>query len=181
MTDFKVDNLVVNDVNGQPYAPITNPMTTKGDIIVGGAAGVPSRFGVGANGQVPTADSTQTLGWKWATPAASGGNPPAINPQTGTSYSLALTDAPPESSSQGIVTMNNAAANTLTVTKSATAAWLPGTIFQIIQLGAGVTSVTPDAGVTLNTAGTYACRAQNSSIFLTYLGSDVWMVGGDTA
>jgi hypothetical protein len=181
-TDFHVDNLIANEINGQPAsAVVLNPMTMKGDIIIGGASGVPARFPVGADGQVPEADSTQALGWKWATPAASGGNPPAINPQTGSAYSLALADAPPASSSQGIVTMNNAAANAVTVTKSATAAWLPGTSFQIVQLGAGQTSVVADTGVTLHTAGTFAARAQFSSIVLTYLGIDVWTVGGDTA
>jgi len=48
---------------------MTDPTTTLGDLIVRGAA-APTRLGVGTNGQVLTADSTQTLGLKWATPAA---------------------------------------------------------------------------------------------------------------
>ena len=50
----------------------TSPLTTKGDLYGYGAA--PARLGVGSNGQVLTADSTQTLGVKWATPAAGGGS-----------------------------------------------------------------------------------------------------------
>src|SRR5215471_7375207 len=46
---------------------LADPTTTKGDLLVRGAATV-NRFGVGADGQVLTADSTQTLGVKWATP-----------------------------------------------------------------------------------------------------------------
>lgn len=42
------------------------PLTTKGDIPVYGT--VNSRLPVGTNGQVLTADSTQTLGVKWSTP-----------------------------------------------------------------------------------------------------------------
>lgn len=47
-------------------AGMTNPMTTKGDLIVGGASGTPNRFGVVADGYSLIADSTQTLGVKWA-------------------------------------------------------------------------------------------------------------------
>jgi hypothetical protein len=41
-------------------------VTTKGDLLVASAANTPARFGVGSNGQRLVADSTQTLGVKWA-------------------------------------------------------------------------------------------------------------------
>ena len=44
-------------------------VTTKGDLIVGTGSGAITRRGVGSNGQVLTADSTQTDGVKWATPS----------------------------------------------------------------------------------------------------------------
>ena len=45
-------------------------MTTKGDIVVATGSGTYVRQGVGTNGQVLTADSTQADGVIWATPAA---------------------------------------------------------------------------------------------------------------
>ena len=58
---------------GGVAAGMPDPTTTLGDLIVRGSAAPPSRLAVGSNGQVLTADSTQTLGVKWA--AAAGGVP----------------------------------------------------------------------------------------------------------
>jgi hypothetical protein len=44
---------------------LTNPMTTLGDLIVGGASGVAARLAVGNNGTVLMADSTATDGVSW--------------------------------------------------------------------------------------------------------------------
>ena len=44
-------------------------LTTKGDMLVASTAGTAARLGVGTNSQYLAADSTQTLGVKWADPA----------------------------------------------------------------------------------------------------------------
>ena len=53
----------------------------KGDLIVGTAADTAARLGVGADGQVLTADSSETSGVKWA---AAAGGVTSVNGDTGT-------------------------------------------------------------------------------------------------
>jgi hypothetical protein len=50
-----------------PNTISSSVLTTKGDLIVASAAGTAGRVGVGSNNQVLMADSTQSLGIKWAT------------------------------------------------------------------------------------------------------------------
>ena len=47
-------------------------LDAKGDLISATAADTPARLAVGANGTVLTADSAESTGLKWATPAAGG-------------------------------------------------------------------------------------------------------------
>ena len=60
---------------GSAWVQVSNsgssPLTTKGDLF--GFSTVAARIPVGTDGQVLTADSTQTLGVKWATPGGGGG------------------------------------------------------------------------------------------------------------
>ncbi len=70
-------------------APLTNPMTTKGDVIVAATGGTPARLAVGTNGQVPTANSAATNGVDWEAPIAI--------TTTGTSGAAVLTPGNPYS------------------------------------------------------------------------------------
>jgi microcystin-dependent protein len=53
------------------------PTTTKGDLVVRTSTGN-SRLGIGADGTVATADSTQATGISWQVPGASSGNPAGV-------------------------------------------------------------------------------------------------------
>ena len=66
---------------------LTNPMTTKGDVIVGATSGVPARLAVGANGKVITANSAATNGVDYEAPIAL--------TTTGTSGAASLTPGNP--------------------------------------------------------------------------------------
>lgn len=49
-------------------------LTAKGSLYVATASATVTEIGIGTNGQVLTADSTQTPGLKWATPSGGGGS-----------------------------------------------------------------------------------------------------------
>lgn len=98
-----------------------------------------------------------------------------INAQTGTAYTLALTDR------GDTVTMTNAAANTVTVPANATAAFAVGSVISIMQLGAGTTSITGATGVTINgvAGGTGAIGTRYQGVSLLKIGTDTWVLSGD--
>ncbi len=88
------------------------------------------------------------------------------NAQTGTSYSYALADA------SKLLSMSNAASNTVLVTKQATVTWVTGTQLRVINLGAGVTTLVADTGVTIN--GNVSLKQyQGGTLIRT--ASDVWL------
>ncbi|QBQ96289.1 hypothetical protein [Paraburkholderia pallida] len=152
------------------------------DLPVMGASG-----GGHASGAAPdpgaTAGSTRYLreDATWAVPSGGGSSPPVlpVNAQTGTSYTLAATDAPSANGYQGIVTMNNAGANTLTVPPNSSVSFPVGTQIQVVQLGAGQTTVSGGSGVTVNNPSSLTARAQYSSLVLTQIAANTWILGGD--
>lgn len=98
------------------------------------------------------------------------------NPQTGTAYSLALSDV------GKLVSLTNAGAITLTVTKNATVSWPAFARIDLGQGGAGQVTVVPDTGVTIRSAAAKTkLSGQYSGATLWRQSSDVWWLFGDLA
>lgn len=100
-------------------------------------------------------------------------NTTIINTQT-VSYILTLGD------SGEVVEMNSASANTLTVPPSGTTNFPIGTSIDIVQYGAGQTTITAGVGVTLRSSGSkLKLTGQYSAATLYKRGTDEWMIMGD--
>jgi len=89
------------------------------------------------------------------------------NAQTGTTYTLVLTDV------GKLVTMNNASANTLTVPPNSSVAFPIGSRVDLVQYGAGQTTVAAGSGVTIRSIDS------NKKISDRYGGATLWKRGTD--
>lgn len=96
------------------------------------------------------------------------------NPQSGTAYTLALTDI------GKIIEMSNAAANTVTVPPEASVLFPIGTMIDVCQYGAGQSRIVAGAGVTINTPHGLKLAAQFSVCSLRKRSTNEWILSGDT-
>jgi hypothetical protein len=80
-----------------------------------------------------------------------------------------------------IVEMNNSSANTVTIPTNASKAFVTGARIDIVQYGAGKTTITGATGVTVNgvSAGSAGINARYSGASLYKRGTDEWIVLGD--
>ena len=98
-----------------------------------------------------------------------------FNAQTGTTYTLALTDV------AKVVSLTNASAITLTIPTNASVAFPTGTQILLYQGGAGQVTV-GGAGVTIRSQGTkLKLNGQYSVGGLLKVGTDEWVFFGNTA
>jgi len=101
------------------------------------------------------------------------------NAQTGTAYTMVAADQ------SAVITMSNAAANTLTIPANASVAFPVGTKAEVWMLAAGTTTIAGATGVTLQgnggsvSAGSCDIQTQYGGATLTKIATDTWMVGGD--
>lgn len=174
-------------------APLVNPMTIAGDMIVGGTSGAASRFAAPTTGTNWTLTYVIGTGYVWSSSAATvawGGitgtlasqtdivaalltaqsQLVGINDQTGTSYTLVLTDAGKD------VRCNNASAITLTVPPNSSVEFAVGTLIAFSQKGAGAVTATAGSGVTVNAANGAATTAQYDCRVLEKTDTNTWRV-----
>lgn len=102
------------------------------------------------------------------------GNQSIEQAQTGTTYTLVLTDA------GKMVTMSNASANTLTVPPNADVAFPTNTRIDVLQYGAGQTTIAAGSGVTIYSSGSkLKLTGQYSGATLWKKATDTWVLVGD--
>jgi hypothetical protein len=186
-----------NGVDTADGAIPKSTVTTKGDLIAATASATVSRVGIGSNGTVLTADSTDPAGVAWA--AAPTGIPSqtgnggkylktdgstaswnnvdiTISTATGTAYTAAITDV------NKLVQLNNAAAVTVTVPASV---FTTGQQVNIQQIGAGPVTVQGDGTSVLTSTGASGpapvTRAQYSAATIVCTSSNNFTVIGDLA
>jgi hypothetical protein len=101
-----------------------------------------------------------------------------LNPQTTTAYVTVLADG-----YQTLVTVSNASANTFKLPTNATVAYPTGTVITVLNIGAGlctISAVTPATSIVLS-AGAVAASptlAQYKSAACIKTGTDAWYVVG---
>jgi hypothetical protein len=145
-------------------------VTAKADLLVGESSGVVDNLAVGTNGQVLTADSAQTLGVKWATPATLD---LTINAKTA-NYTLVAGDI------NKLITMSDAGTLTLTVPNGVFTA---GQQINVQRIGAGAVQIRNDGTSVLTSTGATSTapnlRAQFSAATIICTSSNNFTVIGD--
>jgi hypothetical protein len=157
--------------------PASGTLTNCSGLPVAGiAASTATALGVGSIELGHASDTT--ISRMSAGQIAVEGNPIAtaiktVNPQTGTSYTLTLTDT------GRYVTLNNASPVTLTVPPNSSVAFPINATVDLLQLGAGQVTIAPGAGVALRTAYPgLNIAAQYGGAWLIKIATDEWLVAG---
>lgn len=145
-------------------------VTAKADLLVASASGVVDNLAVGTNNQVLTADSSATLGVKWATPTDVN---LTINAKTA-NYSLVAGDV------NKLITMSDAGTLTLTVPNGVFTA---GQQINVQRIGAGAVQIRNDGTTVLTSTGATSTapnlRAQYSACTIICTSSNNFTVIGD--
>lgn len=126
----------------------------------------------GGSGQVLGTNGAGVLSWYTASTATP--SPTLTTSTRASSGTLVIGEA------GQLVEMNNASANTLTVPLNSSVAFGIGTQINILQIGAGQTTIAAAGTVTINSSLGLKLRTQWSSATLIKRGTDTWALIGDT-
>ena len=97
-----------------------------------------------------------------------------FNTSTGSTYTLVLSDA------GKVLPINNSSANTVTVPANSSVAFPTGTTISLLQTGAGQTSITGAAGVTIQSENSkLKIKAQYALAGLLKTDTDTWVAFGN--
>jgi hypothetical protein len=100
----------------------------------------------------------------------------ALNAQTGTSYTTVLAD------DGKLITCDNGSSIALTIPPSSSVNYGIGTQINVMQLGAGVVTITAGVGVTLRSAGSkLKTNGQYAVATCCKIATDTWVVVGNLA
>lgn len=102
----------------------------------------------------------------------------AINAQTGTTYTPALTDI------GKIITLNNASAIALTLPQDSTVAFPIGIELVFLQIGAGLVTAAAGSGATAHKTAigtSLAFKGQYAKVTATKVAANTWNVNGELA
>ena len=174
-TDLVTDLPADFDAFGQPVdntLKALNPGTTAGDIDYYTSGTAKARVAIGTNGQLLRVNSGATAP-EWAL-----GVNLQLNAQIAT-YTVVLGDA------FKLVTMSVATANDFQIPTNANVAFPVGTVINVIQIGAGQTTIkaVSSGTTTISSTGATAAepdlRAQFSAASCIKVATDTWYVVGD--